>query len=283
MDIKIIMIIILVVVIIGLVVVGFVPFGGKLLLCSSNTSNIVSASNTSNIVSASNCGIRVSASNCGIMGYISKSSCPSVSEQNPESYYDEKWCKSKYVSISTESQYCQNISSNITNLVSNIAVMFGPEHRLIKEVGTTTSYYYDPAGTTIKPSPTTESATFLSTWVTVAKKKTPTELLNLFKQDKNMMKFPLNEFRSGITSQLSVNLGLNTNDYYVTYDLADFRIGPGKLTTPKKYNLFPNLWQDIGVINGKTYYYLNLTDDNKKVVIDDLKAPSISKYSEYCV
>jgi hypothetical protein len=235
MDIKIIMIIILVVVIIGLVVVGFVPFGGKLLLCSSNTSNIVSASNTSNIVSASNCGIRVSASN------------------------------------------------NITNLVSNIAVMFGPEHRLIKEVGTTTSYYYDPAGTTIKPSPTTESATFLSTWVTVAKKKTPTELLNLFKQDKNMMKFPLNEFRSGITSQLSVNLGLNTNDYYVTYDLADFRIGPGKLTTPKKYNLFPNLWQDIGVINGKTYYYLNLTDDNKKVVIDDLKAPSISKYSEYCV
>lgn len=96
MDVTIIIIIILVIIVIALGVVSFVPFGGKLLMCSSNVSNIVSASN------------------CSIIGYISKSDCPVMEvrpdaescqtfvdakecpDNPPEGFYTDTWCKSKY-------------------------------------------------------------------------------------------------------------------------------------------------------------------------------------------
>ena len=163
MDAKVIVIIVLVVIIIALGVVSFVPFGDKKLFCpaAEEVEDLecpeAEECPTSNVATATSCAsfVKAATSNLNV---------------NLESYYTDSWCKTKYASISTESAYCKQISSNITAIVSSVAELFSGSKKLIKgSAGTTAIYYHDSEAEIASPSAdlltaSAANATALASW-----------------------------------------------------------------------------------------------------------------------
>ncbi len=286
MDIKVILIIILLLVVVGFGVVSFVPFGGKLLLCSSNVSNIVSESNCSNI------------------GYISESSCPSSKADkescqsfiddatagmgpHPEAYYDEKWCKSKYATLNTSnsSSFCVSASNTYSAYLDSIQTLFNSK-RLIKAVqGTNAEYYYDSASTADKPSPVTLTLSAVEdskNFKKASNKKTPDQVLGLI-SDSNTTKLSTigSELKSSALEHVATMLGIIPNTKKIT---SSYTVDASTLTGSDvhKYAVISDAWKLIEAGNNWTYYYLNITNSVKQKMLDDLKKSGVGKYSKYC-
>jgi hypothetical protein len=292
MDIKLIIIIVLVIIIIGLGVVSFVPFGGKLLLCSSNVSNIVSASN------------------CSIAGYISKSDCPegeateescqsfikeAISEMpvnEPEAFYTETWCKGKYktlatpvpaAAISTTSKFCTDVNTALITYLASLATKFN-SIRLIKATqGTTMKFFYDPASTAVSPSPVTLTVAAIEAPAYTGKTITDAAIFALLKTaefDKMA-----GEIRTPVMEHISAALGITTNNDRVSVSgsvyvkTANYYTG----TSVQKYTAIPSLWKTIGSGSSWTYSYLDLTSSNQTAILNELKKKDISRYATLCL
>jgi hypothetical protein len=284
MDAKVIVIIVLVVIIIALGVVSFVPFGGKKLFCpAADEAEEIECPEAeecpdSNVATATSCATFVKAATSNL-------------NVNLESYYDDKWCKSKYATLSTESSYCKQISSNITSLVSNVALLFANNGKTLikKKTGETIEYYYDAAGTLTSPQPPTaslitgtESAATIAAWSTNAKKKTAAQLFTMLDGNEDLKRFQTDDIRGGVVGQLGVIMGLITN-YKNVITTTTTTLGTDLTeSTKNSYNVLPELWSEIG-ISGSTYSFLKLDDTNKKAIIAELLKPSISIYSTYCL
>ena len=172
----IIVVIVLALALIAFGVVALVPFGGKKLLCPAGISGNVADS-----------------SNCSIMGYISESNCPDAKveylttpstaasckpfvdakESEVTGIHDEKWCKTKYATLNTETNLCKNYRSNIVSLVTNLATTFNM-YRLIKQIdGSTLKFYLARTRTGGDPLPNTanlQDPTKLSTELSITTK-----------------------------------------------------------------------------------------------------------------
>jgi hypothetical protein len=267
-----------------------VPFGGKLLLCSSNVGTIVSASN------------------CSAAGYISKSDCPEkegkadeescksfvdakecpADGNKPEAFYTEPWCKSKYAALNTSSKFCTDAITAYTAYIASLATLFNGIRLVKASQGTTVKFFYDPASTAASPSPVTLTVAAIE--VNSYKTKTITEagifaLLNNTEFGKISDKL-----RGGVMEHLSTTLGVVLNDDAVAWTKgSDNKYAYAKSATKltgdaiHKYTVIPGLWTNIGAGSTWTYSYLNLTAGNQTAILNDLKKKDISRYSEYCL
>ncbi len=156
-------------IIIAIIVVVVILFGsiGLLIFNSSRDDTEKEKEDTEEVTSAdeSSCNALgyysnakvASATTCSALGYTTadETSCKSLIDKakegtnpNPEAFYTENWCKSKYSTLKTSTSFCNALYSNIVNFASN-AVTYYTSKTLFKVVppGTNpTITYYGKTG-----------------------------------------------------------------------------------------------------------------------------------------
>jgi hypothetical protein len=301
MDAKIIVIVVLVIIVIALGVVSFVPFGGKLLMCS-NVSNIVSASNCSiaGYISKSDCPVTAGeADEESCKSFVDAKECPASSttpatatscksfvdaeaaKYKPEAFYTDLWCDTKYATLSTTPKFCTASITAYDAYVASLATKFNSIRLIKASQGNTVKFFYDPASTAAAPSPTTLTVAAIEATTYQAKVADAAAVLNAIittEYNINGFDYRLREF---VLSHVLVALGVIKNDDYVQWKSNRWQLI--KITTPSTYSVIPGLWTTIGSGNSWTYSYLDLTSNNRKALLAELKKPVDSAYAIFCL
>ena len=296
-DIKIIIIIVLAVIVLALGVVSFIPFGGKKLLCPAVTSsNIADTGNCASFCKATDCSSAITATSCALAGFMDGDSTPPSATScktfidaatvgmgpNPEAFYTDIWCKNKYATLSTESEYCKEWSSNISNFLSNVATTFSTAKLIKRSAGTTNEDYFDPSSTADVPSPPVlTSGTALDAWVLIhASKKLTAEALSAkFFSLPGMSVVPENV---KVLEQFLAYIDVITNSQTISKSSTGvFTVSA--TTTPTLYSAMPaSTWISIGAGATWTYSYLSVTSTVINAMKAELTKDGISIFSNYC-
>ena len=242
------------------------------------------------------------AASCNKLGYYSNTSPASEStcktfidtatsgmNKNPESFYDEKWCKSTYSTLSTTSAFCKAAATNLDTYVKSLATMFDSIRLIKASQGTSVTYYYDSTSTTSNPSPSTLKVDAIETTGTNAYKRTANiksvdGVLALFKSaGSSKVGWQLETY---VIEHVATSLGIVTNSETVSWDSSGggaYKKGATPLTgtSIRNYTVLPSVWKTIGPGANFTYSYLNLTTENQEDLLNALKG-DVGGFAKYC-
>lgn len=245
--------------------------------------------------------VTADAASCNKLGYYSNTSPASEStcktfidtatsgmNKNPESFYDEKWCKSTYSTLSTTSAFCKDATTDLDTYVKSLATKFNAIRLIKASQGAAATYYYDSTSTTASPSPSTLTVENIEKdgtrgYKKDANKKTVDDIITLLRTSEfNNFGWQLQTY---VIEHVSTSLGITTNNDAVVYDstLKGWKKSATPLTGTdiRKYKPLPSVWQTIGPGATFTYSYLNLTTENQAELLNELKS-DVSRFATYC-